>query len=167
MDNKSAKNPVPGSVTFRPEGPDDEAFLLAVYATTRQDELALTNWDATMKTAFVNSQFKAMRVGYAGMFPDAQFSIILLEDRPVGRIVIHRSAREIRVVDMVLLPEYCGRGIGAGLMNNIIAEARAAQKPVALHVLKMNRAFRFYERMGFFKTGDEGCYDAMEWRPAC
>jgi ribosomal protein S18 acetylase RimI-like enzyme len=150
MDHPAADHSIfaPGPVTLRPEQPDDEAFLLEVYASTRQEELALTNWNAEMRTAFVQSQFKAMRAGYADMFPDGQFSIILLGGRAIGRMVIHRTAREVHVVDMALLPEFCGRGIGRRLMSDILAEAAAAKKNVSLHVLKMNRAVRLYQRLG-------------------
>lgn len=167
MDNQPPDNsrPAPGSVTLRAEQPGDEAFLLEAYASTRQEELALTNWDAATRTEFVKSQFKAMRAGYAGMFPNAQFSIILMEGRPIGRMVVNRTAREICVVDMILLPQHCGQGIGRRLMNDLIAEAAAGKKIVGLHVLKMNRAIRFYQRLGFTKSGDEGPYDRMEWRP--
>ncbi len=157
--------PAGHSIALRPEHPDDEAFLLEVYASTRQEELALTNWTVETRAAFVQSQFRAMRHGYADMFPDGQFSIILRGGQRIGRMVLHRTPREIHVVDMVLLPQFCGQGIGRQLMNNILAEAAAAQKTVGLHVLKMNRAIRFYQRFGFVKTGDEGPYDKMEWQP--
>ncbi len=167
MNHQAADPPLPAAhpIALRPEQPEDEAFLLEVYASTRQEELALTNWNAEMRTAFVHSQFKAMRTSYTDMFPDGQFSIILLAGQVIGRLVIHRTAREVHVVDMVLLPPFCGRGIGRQMMNEIIAEAAAAQKSVGLHVLKMNRALRFYQRLGFSKTGDEGPYNKMTWRP--
>jgi len=161
--NHSPSRPEP--VILRPEQPGDDPFLLEVYATTRQEELALTNWDAPMRTAFVQSQFKAMRAGYADMFPDGQFSIIILASRPIGRMVLHRTDATVHVVDMALLPEFCSRGIGRQLMSDIMSEAAAAKKSVTLHVLKMNRAIRFYQRLGFAKTGDEGPYDQMTWRP--
>src|SRR5579862_6150460 len=91
-------------VTLRPEQPADEAFLLELYASTRQEELELTQWDAATCAAFVKMQFKAMRQGYAGMFPLGQFSIVLLQEQAIGRIVIHRGEHEIRLVDMALMP---------------------------------------------------------------
>ena len=153
----------PGALALRPEQPGDEAFLLKAFATTREEELALTNWDAATRAAFIASQFKAMRAGYASMFPDGEFSIILLDGKPVGRMVVHRTDGEIHVVDMILLPEFCSRGIGRRLMEELIAEA-ATGKFISLHVLKMNRAIRFYTRLGFVKTGEAGPYDKMEWR---
>ena len=159
-------SPPPAALTLRPELPGDEAFLPEAFASTRQNELNLTNWDAPTRAAFIASQFSAMRAGYAGMFPDGEFSIILLDDKPIGRMVVNRDAGEIHVVDMILLPEFCSRGIGRRLMDGLLSEAMTGRKTVSLHVLKFNRAIRFYERLGFFKTDDAGPYDKMEWRPA-
>ncbi len=153
-------------VTLRPEGPGDEGFLFEVYAGTREEELALTNWDAPMRRAFLNQQFSAMRQGYRSMFPAGEFSIVELDGKPAGRMVINRSATEIRVVDLALLPAQRNRGIGTWLMSQVCTGATEAGKPVRLCVLKHNRAFRWYVRLGFAKTGEQGVYDEMEWRPA-
>ncbi len=153
-------------ISLRPEKPDDEGFLFEVYASTREEELALTNWDEPMRRAFLNQQFSAMRQGYRSMFPSGDFSIIELEGRPAGRMVINRSVAEFRVVDLALLPAHRNRGIGTLLMRQICSEAAEAGKPVRLSVLKYNRPWRWYERLGFAKIGDMGIYDELEWRPA-
>jgi ribosomal protein S18 acetylase RimI-like enzyme len=150
-------------IALRPECPGDESLLLALYATTRQEELDLTGWDAATRSAFIQMQFKAMRRGYAGMFPNGQFSIVLLGDLAIGRLVIHRGEREIHLVDMVLMPERRGQGIGGRLMRTLQAEAGQAGKPLSLHVLKGNRATRFYERLGFRCSGEVGLYHEMTW----
>ena len=113
-------------------------MLLELYATTRQEELDLTPWDAATRAAFVTMQFKAMRQGYAGMFPRGQFSIVLFHDRAAGRMVVNREEHEIRLVDMVLKPEMRCHGIGTYLVQTLQAEARKAEKPLCLHVLKGN-----------------------------
>jgi ribosomal protein S18 acetylase RimI-like enzyme len=155
----------PSSVALRQEMATDETFLLALYRSTREAELALTNWDAATRTAFVLGQFQAMRRGYAVMFPQGQFSIVLVAGQPVGRIVIHRGENEFRVVDMAVLPEHQNRKIGTALMQAVLAEAAVARQPVRLHVLKMNRALRFYERLGFVRIGEAGLYEHLEWHP--
>jgi len=156
----------PPWVCLRPEQPGDEGFLFEVYASTREAELALTNWDGPTRRAFLNQQFSAMRRGYRSMFPAGEFSIIEVEGRPAGRMVIDREAGEIRVVDLALLPAHQNRGIGTGLMRRVCAEAADAGKPVRLCVLKNNRAFPWYVRLGFARTGELGVYDELEWRPA-
>jgi ribosomal protein S18 acetylase RimI-like enzyme len=161
---KSNGNPPP--VSLRPEQPGDEGFLFDVYASTREEELALTNWDEPMRHAFLNQQFNAMRQGYRSLFPSGEFSIIELDGKPAGRMVINRGAMEIRVVDLALLPAHRDQGIGTFLMRQVCADAANAGKPVRLCVLKNNRAFLWYELLGFTKTGELGVYDELEWRPA-
>ena len=158
-------DPLP-PVSLEPEGPDDEGFLFAVYAATRTEELALTNWDPALRQAFLAQQFQAMCAGYHRQFPAGEFSIISLGDRPVGRMVLHRGAAEIRVVDLALLPADRNRGIGTLLLQRVCAEAAAAGQPVRLSVWQSNRAARWYERLGFRRVGEPGVYDEWEWRPA-
>ena len=153
----------PSAVSLRPEQPDDDAFLYEVYASTREEELALTNWDENMRRIFLNHQFNAMRQGYRSMFPQGEFLIVNVDDKPAGRMVIHRGEGEIRVVDLALLPVCRNRGFGTFLMRQICAQA---DRPVRLSVLKFNRAVHWYQRLGFAKTGEMGIYDEMEWRPS-
>jgi ribosomal protein S18 acetylase RimI-like enzyme len=154
------------AVRLRPEQPDDEPFLLEVYGSTREEELALTNWDETTREAFLGMQFRAMRRGYGEMFPDGEFSIIELAGKAVGRIVVNRRPDEIRVVDIALLPESRNRGIGTELMRRICAEGTQKGIVIRLAVFKNSRAIRWYERLGFRKIGEAGVHDEMEWRPA-
>lgn len=167
--NKSPE-PVPdcslSPVTLRPEQPADEPFLLELYGSIRKEELDLINWDANARSAFIKMQFKAMRQGYANMFPDGQFSIVMLRDLAIGRIVIQRGAEEIRLVDMALTPETRCRGIGTRLLQTLQAEAQQIRKPLKLHVLIGNRAEHFYQRLGFQPVDDTGLHREMKWVPA-
>ena len=160
---ESQPNQSQPAVLLRAERPGDEDFLYEVYASTREEELALTNWDEQVRRAFLNQQFNAMRNGYRSMFPQGEFMIIEVDGKPAGRMVMDRSTAEIRVVDLALLPAHRNQGIGTFLMRQICAQA---DRPVRLSVLKFNRAFRWYERLGFVKTGEQGVYDELEWRPA-
>jgi GNAT superfamily N-acetyltransferase len=161
--NLDGPSGVSGTVGLRPEQPGDETFLAEVYASTRQEEMDLTNWDAPTRAAFLDMQFKAMRRGYRTMYPKARFSVILLDETPVGRIVVDRAATEIRVVDIALLPAHCGRGIGTKLMREVMDEAARSAKPVRLCVFQGTRATGFYLRLGFSMV-EPGIYQTMEWR---
>jgi len=152
------------AISLRPEGPADAPFLLEVYASTRQEELAATSWPAEMREAFVKMQFNAQRQGYRTAFPRAQFAIIMSSRQAVGRIVIDRAENGFLLVDIALLPSHRGSGIGTALMQNLLREAATAKKPVRLSVLKGQRAFRLYQRLGFVKTGEDGLRDQMVWR---
>ena len=99
-------------ITLRPIEPDDAAFLYRVYASTREAELALVDWDAAQKDAFLRMQFLAQAQHYQANYTDTTYQIILLDGQPVGRLYVARWPGEIRIVDIALLPEYRNMGIG-------------------------------------------------------
>jgi ribosomal protein S18 acetylase RimI-like enzyme len=150
-------------IAVRPEQPQDEAFLFELYASTRQEELDAWGWPPEMRSNFLTLQFKASQ-GYHTAFPDAEFQIVLLDGTKAGRLIIHRTRKELHLVDIALLPQYRNSGIGSALLQKIFGEATATNKPLRLKVLKGNRAGRFYERLGFKKTGETELHFDMEWR---
>jgi ribosomal protein S18 acetylase RimI-like enzyme len=82
----------------------------------------------------------------------------------VGRLYVDRSADDIRIVDIALLPEHRQRGIGTRLLQPILAEARQVGVSVSLHVDKQNSARQWYRRLGFVTVEDRGIYDFMRYR---
>ena len=150
-------------IAVRPEQPQDEGFLFELYASTRQEELDAWGWPPEMRNAFLTMQFKASQ-GYHTAFPDAEFQIVLLNGTKAGRLIVHRTREELHLVDIALLPQYRNAGIGSALLQRVFGEAAATNKPVHLKVLKGNRAERFYQRLGFKKTGETELHIDMEWR---
>ena len=153
-------------ISLRPARPDDEPFLLRVFASTREDELKVTGWDEAQKAAFLRMQFDAQWRAYYQCYTDEGYEVILEGDVPIGRIFVHRGPHEYRIVDIALLPEHCNRGIGSGLVRGVLGEAAAAGKPVRLHVESFNPAHRLYLRFGFTPIGEAGIYQHLEWKPA-
>ena len=152
------------AIALRPIGPDDRSFLLAVYASTRELELAAVEWDAAQKTAFVQMQFDAQHAYYQEHYAGAAFDIILVNGQPAGRLYVAHEEDEIRIVDIALLPEHCNGGVGTTLLRGLQSEAAAAGKPLRIHVERFNPALRLYERLGFTSIADRGVYLFMEWR---
>jgi GNAT superfamily N-acetyltransferase len=156
---------LPKPLSLRDSVTGDEAFLYAVYASTRMEELAITGWSDSQKEQFLRMQFDAQHRYYHEVFPNASYQIILWEEQPAGRLYVDRRGDEIGIVDISLLPEYRGRGIGSILLPQIMAEASEVDKPVRIYVERFNRALTLYERLGFRKIGDTGVYFHMEWLP--
>jgi len=158
-----------GPLSLRPAIPTDDTFLLALYGSTRAEELAAIDWPEQQKQLFLRSQFETQRRCY----PTADNQIILLQERPVGRIMVNRAAEAILLVDISLLPETRNAGIGTRLIRDLLSEAAAAAKPVKLHVLAASAARRLYERLGFREIEEEAggiggakAYIEMVWVPA-
>ena len=153
------------SITLRSSMPEDQEFLFAVYASTRDDELSLWGWSDNQKRGFLEMQFRAQSQQYSLCYPLADSSVILLDDHPVGHLLVDRKGPDITLVDIALLPEYRNRSIGTTLIQSLLKEATGAQKNVALHVLRGSAAARLYERLGFIMVNEDGVYLEMKRTP--
>lgn len=157
------------NISLRPAVPEDRALLALIYASTRAEEMAMVaHWSEEQKQAFLAHQFNAQHTYYQQVYPDAQYSIILSDGAPVGRIYIEREAiaNNIRVVDITLLPDFRGQGIGEYLFKQLQDEARQAGKILSIHVEQNNRARHLYERLGLKVIKEtHGIYLLMEWNP--
>jgi len=153
------------AVTLRPVAPEDQEFLLRVYASTRAEELAQVAWTAEQKAAFVGHQFAAQSAHYAEHYKGMTSDVIVVDGAPAGRLLVARWPREIRIVDITLLPEFRGGGTGTGLLRGLIDEAMAAGKVLSIHVEVQNPAMTLYRRLGFHPAADEGVYVRMERDP--
>lgn len=151
-------------LTLRPIEPGDQPFLLALYASTREQELAPVPFTPEQKAAFLQQQFAAQSRHYA-QYHDTSFDLVLLGGEPAGRLLVARWAAELRIVDVALLPAFRGRGIGSRLLAPLLAEADARGVPLTIHVERDNPAQRLYRRLGFAPVADEGVYQRWERPP--
>ncbi len=151
-------------ITRRPVKPDDLEFIFQVYSSTREEELSVTGWDAESKVRFLRQQFNAQREYYQDQFTDATFDIVLEDNTPIGRLYVDRREDEIRIIDIALLPEQRGHGIGSALLAEILLEAKQRKIPARIHVEKFNRALQLYKRLGFRAVADRDPYLLMQWQ---
>lgn len=156
----------------------DTGFTALVYASTRIEELANTGWSRAQLEAFLTQQHNAQHHHYITHYPGLQRYAIVdasgdggsgggsggAED--VGRLYLYPGRRDLRIVDIALLPGARGRGIGAALLADVKADAAARALRVSIHVERNNPARRLYERMGFtvVKAAND-VYDLMAWHP--
>ena len=153
------------AVDTRPVAPEDDEFLLDVYASTRAEELAPVPWTNEQKRAFLRMQFDAQRGEYERRFPQADYHVILVGGRPAGRLWVARTPEQIRLLDIALLPEFRNRGVGARLVRQLLAESARAGLPLRHMVFQLNEdAMRFYERLGFERREQHGAYWEMEYK---
>lgn len=153
-------------INLRPVGPDDDDFLLEVYAGTRAGERAFVDWSDEQWDAFVRMQYTAQRTDYEARLPDSEHSVVIEGGRPVGRIWVHRTDEKIKLVDIAIHPAHQRRGIGTLLIRRLIDEARLASKSLTHMVHQFNGdAIRFYERLGFSITDRTPTHFIMEQKP--
>ena len=150
---------------LRPATADDAKFLYRLYSTTRMDELNAAGFPPEERERFLRMQFNAQKTHYEKFYPDAEHRIIMTGELAIGREYVNRAGDEILLVDLALLPEFCGKGIGTVLLEKLCDESARTGKPFRLYVEKFNnRALGLYARLGFEAIEDTGVYYFLEWR---
>jgi GNAT superfamily N-acetyltransferase len=145
-----AAAPDAAAITLRPMTDGDLPFLQQVHHSTRWDELAPTGWPDAAKTGFLDQQFAFQHRQYRAGFVGAAFSIVLYRGQPIGRFYVDRTTRSLHVIDISLLPEWRGRGLGTTLITGLQDEVRAGSfDRIGLNAEINGAARRLYQRLGF------------------
>lgn len=149
---------------LRPEAEADDAYLLALYATTRQAELdQMADWSPEQRHAFVVMQFNAQRHHYRHVIPNVAFDVITRDGEPIGRLYTREGETMLHIVDILIDPAMRGAGIGTALVQSLADETLAAGKVLSIFVETYNPAKRMYERLGFVPVGEpQGFFLEME-----
>jgi len=79
--------------------------------------MAVVPWPQEQKDNFVRSQFSLQRSHYKEHYAESQFDIVMLDEVAAGRLYVHRGQSEIRIIDISLLPQFRGQGVGRRLLE--------------------------------------------------
>lgn len=145
----------PTQFTLRQASADDVNFLQTVYASTRADELTQLPWNEEQRSAFIRMQFTAQRQHYLKNYPNARQDLILIGDQPIGRLYVNRG-NELHIIDITVLPEHRGQGIGTAIIKTLIDEATEARKATTIFVESFDRSRQLFERLGFKEIEKDG-----------
>jgi ribosomal protein S18 acetylase RimI-like enzyme len=87
-------------------------------------------------------------------FEKPELRKIMVGRSVVGILDVDRTADEIFVGTIELVPAVQGRGLGGAILQDLMAEAQSAGVPLRLEVLKINeRARKLYQSLGFVPCG--------------
>lgn len=150
-------------LSMRPVDPSDEEFLFELYRSTRVEEISAWGWSPDQQEAFLRMQFTAQKRSYGMAYGSAEHDLIVAEGDRIGRMMVSRNDAEINLVDIALLPEARGKGVGSDLIRKLQREAELCRKTVVLQVANNNRARHLYERLGFVLVSDDAMYCRMKW----
>jgi GNAT superfamily N-acetyltransferase len=151
--------------SLRAETEEDIPFLMALFASTREEELAQAPWPPEQKAGFLSMQFNAQRTHYRTHTPDADWIVLLHEGAPIGRIYLHWVKSSVDLMDITLVPGYRGHGVGTSLLTQLLAQADGLGRDIYLFVERFNPAHRLYVRLGFVEIADGDVYLEMKRTP--
>lgn len=143
---------------------EDLPFVAGLFASTRAEEVALTGWPPEQQRAFLAMQHEAQHRHYRTANPDAEWLILEREGEAIGRLYLLARESLFHVIDISLVPDARGAGLGGAILADLIAAARQSGRRVTVNVERHNPALRLYDRLGFAPIGDSGVYLQLEWR---
>ena len=156
---------LPAGWRMRDRADSDLPALSQLYASTRWAELQAVDWPDEQKLAFLADQFGKQHSHYLQHYPGALWLVMELEGAVAGRIYLHPSERDIRLMDVALVPQLRRQGVGTKLLQALAAEADATGRTISLHVEPYNPAADLYRRLGYADVETRGYYLFMERAP--
>jgi ribosomal protein S18 acetylase RimI-like enzyme len=153
------------AIAYRPEREDDLGLLAALYASARGEAFAGLGWPPEMLAAFLDQQFRAQHAQYRVAYPAAEWLIVEADGAAAGRLAVERREASLHLIDIALVAERRGGGLGGAILADLIGEADALGLPVSLQVDQANPARRLYERLGFRTLEVRPPYEWMERPP--
>ncbi|HEY6141212.1 MAG TPA: GNAT family N-acetyltransferase [Thermoanaerobaculia bacterium] len=154
-----------GAVTLRPATDADYDFMRRLYHSTRAEEMQHFPFSDEQKAFFLDQQFAAQYEHYGIHYPTCERNVVESGGVPIGRLWLDEWRDQIRLVDIALMPEWRGSGVGSLLLHGVLGRGRKAGKPVTIHVEAYNPALRLYQRLGFVQVDTNGVYLLMRWTP--
>ena len=107
-------------------------------------------WDEQLQRNFHNEEIKTEPI-----------RIIEIDNKPIGTVSIINKDDEIRICRLYIINSFQSKGIGTGIINDVISEY-GKNKKIRLGVLKVNsRARILYEKLGFEICGEENSHYQM------
>ena len=130
----------------------DREFLWEVHRTALRPAVEATwGWDETFQVHYFTEHFTT-----------SDWFIVSVDGVDAGVLQFSAKGDHLFLASVALLPEHQGCGIGTDLVNMVLAEGRQRNLPVRLQVLKVNRARKLYERLGFEAYGESETHVFME-----
>lgn len=156
------------AVSLRAAESGDLPSLRVLYAQSRETEVAQMPWPPEARQAFCDSQFDLQHRHYVSQYaPASAFLIVLQKQQMIGRLYLHWSADELRIVDILIASPSRRQGIGSALLGGLQkAVSEAGVATLSLHVgMHNSEAYRLYRRLGFLEGECRGGYLRMDWQP--
>jgi len=94
------------------------------------------------------------------------FKIITVEGVDIGFVQTTEEPLNINIIEIHIIPEYQGYGIGSSIINHILEEASKKRKTVRIGCFIDNsRAKKLYQKLGFKVVNITNTHYEMEYGP--
>lgn len=139
-------------VTLRDAQESDVEFLLRLRNATMNEHILREGIDVSQDNHLDRVHFH---------FESAK--IIQADNKDIGLFKVQRDSAPWDLIQIQLLPEYQGRGIGRDLIARLQNEARLSKASIVLSVYKNNPAFKLYSALNFVIDSETEKTFEMKW----
>jgi ribosomal protein S18 acetylase RimI-like enzyme len=138
---------------LRPAASTDYDFLYQLKVACLKEYVEATwGWDE-----------EDQQLRFADRFDPAAIKIIVANGQDIGQLVLEDTGEELYLAGLYIDPAWQNKGLGRGIIQDVIAEANKAGRIVSLQVLRVNPAKRLYERLGFEVVGKTATHYQMRY----
>lgn len=156
---------LPSPYELRPVTPEDQDFLDALYASSREDLQALVGNPAVL-VPIMKMQQRAQELGFQSHYPQAEHWLLQSAGQPLGRLVLDWTATDLRVVDIAITPAHRRQGAARTVLLALQELARQRQVGMSLSVAQTNYpAQSLYQSLGFVVTSQDVVLQQRAWKP--
>jgi ribosomal protein S18 acetylase RimI-like enzyme len=140
-------------VAVRPATTDDIEFMIQLFLLLAVQRNP--NREGLDVEAIVQGTRQATLEQVQGKLKDSTTYVIESDGERVGRLRVVRTAEQLEIAGIQVLPDYQSRGIGTAVITALMQEGTAKDVPTVLEVEKDNPdAKRLYLRLGFEQQGE-------------
>lgn len=141
-------------IRFRHAHAADREFCRSTHHLAYHDvvELQFGPWDEEQQDGFFDAKWSR-----------GNLDILLVDEQECGFAVIADAADHVEVFELVIHPDWQGRGIGTEVLNSVTGRAANCGVPVRLKVLHRNRSVELYKRLGFIDRDRSQTHFELEW----
>ncbi len=134
--------------------PEDYTFARAAHHLAYREVVVsqFGGWDDALQDQFFEAKWR-----------DGNVDILLSDGQPCGFVVVADGGDHLRIMEIVIHPDWQRRGIGTGFLQSVLGRTAERQVPVRLRVLEKNLAIELYKRLGFVEQGRSATHFEFEW----
>jgi ribosomal protein S18 acetylase RimI-like enzyme len=138
---------------LRPATAQDKKFLATLHERCYREVVLAQfgSWDEKLQRGFFEKKWDP-----------ARWQIATVQGTDIGAVSVQRHPDHVFLAEILIDPRFQNQGFGTELLRQIFGDAAKDALPVRLQVLRRNRAYRLYERLGFVQTGQTDTHILME-----
>lgn len=146
-----------GRCTLLKSKPEDFEFLKQVHHSTLKKHIAeIWGWNESDQDNYFKKDFE-----------NCELQVILYSDQKIGYLQLNREPGVLSIVNLLILPEFQGLGLGSEILRDLIDQAKENRLSLRLGVFKVNtRARKLYEKLEFQVDSETETHFLMQYMGA-